>query len=116
MRNYFVIIIFVTFVKFSAAQVKIKFFNKSGYTVDSLYYQGKYVGQLNKNADLDYNTQAFHTVGMSASGKIGGMKTEILPNMCGTGNREIKDTTIYLDVFLKERGKDTYYLQTKYHK
>jgi hypothetical protein len=116
MRSYIFIIIFLALVKFSSAQVKIKFFNKTGYTVDSLYFQGNYVGQLNKNGELDFNTEVFHTLFQTTSGKIGGMKTEILRNKCGTGNREIKDTTIYLDVFLKNRGKDSYYLQAQYHK
>ena len=116
MKNYFFITLYFAFVNFSVAQVKIKFFNKTGYTVDSLYFQGNYVGQLNKNAVLDYNSDEFHTLGSFASGKIGGMKTVILRNRCGTGDREIKDTTVYLDVFMKEHDKDAYVLQTFYHK
>lgn len=113
-------LLFITFALSIQAQsdqgpVKIKFFNKSGYTIDSLYYQNSFIGTLKKDSCLDFIFKANVASSSLIFGKIGGMKTEKIRFYCGTGIRTFSDTTIYLDIKLKYLGKEKYQLATTYH-
>jgi hypothetical protein len=115
--NRYIVLLFSFFflVKNGTAQVKVKFHNKSGYTIDSLTLPNHYIGKIEKGQATDFISFPAFQSSFQVQGKIGGMKTEFLQFSCGTGIRTLTDTTVIYDLKLKSLGQDKYQLQVLYH-
>lgn len=100
------------------AQVNVKFYNKTGYNLDSLEFQGVKCGAIKKDDISDFIVfpNKFFPFG-TMQGKAIGLFRDIgsLNLVCGIPMKTYSDTIVLADIILEKRKKK-YYLGVNPHK
>jgi hypothetical protein len=113
--------VFVFDAAFGQSDLKIKFFNKTGYDITDLTFQGRKIGALKNNdstAFLKFDSLLFCGIApcVGPKGNIKGVKINESKGYCGNGAENIKKGIFKHDIILSKVYHDGQEIWLSQHK